>query len=120
MERTKRILVVLSILVFVLSACGAQPTQAQPTSASTQVIEPVFTPVSGDLPQTEAEVTRVTVQSAKVAFEGNAAIFVDVRSPGDFEASHIAGAISVPLGQIERELTEVPLDKDQWIITYCT
>ena len=120
MERKKDNLFVISLIVLALSACSAQPTQAQPTSAPTTIIEPVFTQPSGDLPQTEAEVPRVSIEEAKVAFDSGAAIIVDVRSPSDFEASHIAGAISVPLGQIERDLTSVPLNKDQWIITYCT
>jgi 3-mercaptopyruvate sulfurtransferase SseA len=120
MQRTKSTLFVLLTFAFFLSACSAQPTQTQPTSVPTTVIEPAVTQPSGDLPQTEAEVPRVSIEEAKAAFDSGAAIIVDVRSPSAFEASHIAGAISVPLGQIERDLTNVPLNKDQWIITYCT
>jgi hypothetical protein len=120
MNGTKRILFVILLMLFVLSACSAQPTQAQPTSAPTTIIEPGSTQASGDLPQTEADVPRISVEEAQVAFESGAAIIVDVRSPDAFEESHIAGAISVPLGAIERDLANVPLNKDQWIITYCT
>lgn len=63
---------------------------------------------------------RVSLEAAKAALDSGAAILVDVRSPNAFEASHAVGAISVPLSTIERDLTEVPLKKDQWIITYCT
>lgn len=52
--------------------------------------------------------------------ESGEAVLVDVRAPGAFEASHIPSAVSVPLGAIERDLTDLPLDQDQWIITYCT
>ena len=62
----------------------------------------------------------MSLEEAKAALDSGAAILVDVRSPDAYDASHIAGAISVPLGAIERELTEVPLNKDQWIVTYCT
>lgn len=120
MDGTKRIHFVILVMLFVLSACSAQPTQVLPTSAPTTILEPAFTQPAGDLPQTEVDVPRVTVEEARVALESGAAVMVDVRSPSAFDASHVAGAISVPLGMIERELASVPLNKDQWIITYCT
>ena len=120
MQRTGYFLFVILVAVSILSACSAQPTQAQPPSAPATVLEPALTQSSGDLPQTEAEVPRVSLEEAKAALDSGAAVIVDVRSPNAFEASHVAGAISVPLGAIERDLTEVPLNKDQWIITYCT
>jgi rhodanese-related sulfurtransferase len=76
--------------------------------------------VSGDLPQSEAEVPRVSIEEARAAFESGMAVIVDVRSPSAFEASHIAGAISIPLGEIERNPTELAIGENQWIITYCT
>jgi rhodanese-related sulfurtransferase len=47
-------------------------------------------------------------------------VIVDVRSPEAFASRHIAGAINVPLIDIEMNLASVPLEKEQWIITYCT
>jgi hypothetical protein len=120
MNGTKQIFFVTLIILFVLSACSGQPTQALPISPPTTILEPAFTQPAGALPQTEVDVPRVTVEEARVALESGAAIMVDVRSPSAFEESHVAGAISVPLGMIERELASVPLNKDQWIITYCT
>jgi hypothetical protein len=120
MQRIKYIPFVIVSFMSVLSACSAQPTQAQPTAVPTTIIEPVFTQASVDLPQTEADVPRVSIEEAKAALDSGAAVIVDVRNLSAFEASHIVGAISVPLGTIERELTSVPLHKDQWIITYCT
>ena len=120
MDRTKRILLATLVTLFVLSACNGQRTQFQPTAAPTTILEPAFTQPAGDLPQTDADVPRVTVEEARVAFESGAAIIVDVRSPSAFEESHVAGAISIPLGTIERDLASVPLSKEQWIITYCT
>ena len=75
---------------------------------------------SGELPRTEAEIPRVSVEEAKAALDSGAAVIVDVRTSGAYETSHIKGAISVPLGDIERDLTSLTLDKEQWIITYCT
>ena len=118
MAKTKFVLVLLLMLVSV--SCSTQPTQARPTLAPTQIVEPVFTQSSGDLPLTEADVPRVSPEEAKAALDSGAAIIVDVRPPGDFEASHVGGAVNIPLAEIENNPTGLTLDKEQWIITYCT
>jgi 3-mercaptopyruvate sulfurtransferase SseA len=120
MTSTRSIALVILIFGFVLSACSAQATQVQPTTAPTQIIEPVSTPAAGNLPLTEADVPRVSVEEAKTALDSGTAIVVDVRPPEAFETSHVAGAVNIPLLEIERNLTGLTLDKEQWIITYCT
>ena len=72
------------------------------------------------IPQTEDAVPRVKVEEAKAALESDKAIIVDVRSAESFAAGHAAGAISIPLTEFENNIDSLPLDKDQWIITYCT
>lgn len=64
------------------------------------------------------EVPRVSVNEAHAAYTAKQAVFVDVRSTGQFEASHVTRALSVPLGELESHLNEI--DKAQWVITYCT
>jgi len=118
MSRKVYVLLAISVLILSASACSAQPTQSEPT-APTQIIEPVFTQSPSDLPLTEAEVPRVTVEAAKAALDSGAAVIVDVRDPVAYETSHIAGAINIQLGEIETNPTGLNLDKDQWIITYC-
>ena len=120
MDGTKCIFFVILLMLLALSACSAQSTQVLPTSVPMTIVEPAFTQPSGNLPQTEADVPRISVEEARAAFESETAIIVDVRTPGEFEASHIAGASSVPLGVIERDFASVTLPKGQWIITYCT
>ena len=44
-------------------------------------------------------------------------IVLDVRPPEEFQAGHIPGAISVPLAELERKLTELPRDRE--IVAYC-
>ncbi len=101
-----------------LSACSPQQTQAPPT----HTLQPGrgLSSEERELPLTDAEVPRISLEEAQAALESGAAVIVDVRNLGAFEASHVAGGISVPLGVIERDLANVPLNKDQWIITYCT
>jgi len=111
----RKIYPLLVLLALTLSACSATPQ-----SLPTVIVEPTSPPRTGNLPQTEADVPRVTVEMAKVAFDSGQAVIVDVRSTESFVASHIAGALSIPLTRIEDNPASVTLDKSQWIITYCT
>ncbi|MEM1417169.1 MAG: rhodanese-like domain-containing protein [Myxococcota bacterium] len=45
------------------------------------------------------------------------ATLVDVRTAGEFEGGHAAGALNVPLGELQARLAEIP--KDRPVITYC-
>jgi 3-mercaptopyruvate sulfurtransferase SseA len=65
-----------------------------------------------------ATIERVTVKDAKDALDAGTAIFVDVRAADVYAVSHIPGALSIPLEDVEARLSE--LNPDQWIITYCT
>jgi DNA-binding transcriptional ArsR family regulator/rhodanese-related sulfurtransferase len=44
-------------------------------------------------------------------------VVLDVRPAEEFRAGHIAGAMSVPVGELERRLSELPAGKE--IIAYC-
>jgi 3-mercaptopyruvate sulfurtransferase SseA len=105
---------ILLLLALTVCACTATP-QSQPT-----VIVELTSPPADNLPQTEADVPRVTIEEALTALNSGTAVVVDVRSTEAFVASHIAGALSIPLTRIESTPTNLPLDKKQWIITYCT
>jgi hypothetical protein len=117
MEKAKSLIVIL-ILFLAVPACSPVSQQIVPTLAPTHSIPPTQTPVG--LPQTDADVPRVGVVDAKVAFDSGQAVLVDVRSANAFAAGHIAGAISMPLEVIEINPAGVAFDKNQWIITYCT
>ena len=64
------------------------------------------------------QVERLNPAQAKEAYDANAAVFVDVRGPAYFQTSHIPGALSIPLSEIEARYIE--LDPNDWIILYCT
>lgn len=110
----KKLYPLFVIFVLVLSACSPAP-QPVPT-----VIVELTSQPAGNLPQTEADVPRVTVEEAMAALNSGAAVIVDVRSTESFLARHILGALSIPLNRIEETPKSVTLDKNQWIITYCT
>ena len=108
------------ILVFATLACNfVAPTQ-KPNIVPTQIVEPTSATQPNRVPLTEAEVLRVPLEEAKAAIDSGAAIVVDVRPVESYQASHIPGAISIPLADIEANLNGLKLEKNQWIITYCT
>jgi hypothetical protein len=130
MPKTK-IIFAISALIFASLACntlmpateppsGPTTVSVDPTSTLVVIVEPTSPVEEPDLPATEAEVPRVPLEQALTAYTAGAAIFVDVRSPGDFEISHIPGAINIPLSEFENNIANVDLEKDAWIITYCT
>ena len=126
LKRKTNILLAATILAFAIQACNAPSPTTEPTIAptqtlaATQIIEPVSTQTQANLPESEAAIPRVSVEQAKAAFDSGAAIIVDVRSAGAYAASHVPGAINIQLGEFETNPTGLNLDKDQWIITYCT
>lgn len=68
--------------------------------------------------ETYPEIKRVTLEEAKTALDGGKVVFVDVRGASAFAAGHIPGSQSIPLNELETQLSE--LNPEDWIITYCT
>jgi hypothetical protein len=64
------------------------------------------------------EAPRVELEEARAAHEAGSAVFVDVRPANSYAASHVAGAVSIPLDEMEGRLDE--LEPGERIITYCT
>ncbi|MFT3890334.1 MAG: rhodanese-like domain-containing protein [Anaerolineales bacterium] len=121
MSKTKLIFTI-SFLLLATLACNALalPTTPAPQPPPTTIVEILETPTEGSIPLTEADVPRVKAEEAKLAMDGGGAIIVDVRSKEAFAASHIAGSINIPLTEFETNPAGINLQKDQWIITYCT
>jgi len=69
-----------------------------------------LTPVSVE------QVERVSLDDAKAAFDSGAVVFLDVRASSSYEASHIIGAVSIPLNDLPTRMGE--LDPASWIIPY--
>jgi|SRR6266508_819946 len=129
MSKTK-LLLSISVLLLTILACNfVAPTEepqlpstetVEPNSAPTQIIQSVSTQPQADLPQTDAEVPRVPIDQAKAAFDSGDAVIVDVRGSDAYARRHIAGALEVSLSAIQTNPTGLNLDKNKWIITYCT
>jgi 3-mercaptopyruvate sulfurtransferase SseA len=102
----------LLIIVAVLIARGNSPAAPAPTTAA----ETQSANTQSDIPYPDVE--RVSLEDAKAAFDAGSAVFVDVRSADAYTMAHIAGAESMPVGDLGTLMTA--LDPGQWIITYCT
>ena len=118
----------IAAFAFLLASCSPAASPAAPIVPSPLPTVLVTVPVtveptptgSSNIPVSDAEVPRVSVADAAAAIKSGEAIVVDVRGPEAYQASHIPGALSISLGDIMMNPTGLKLDKDKWIITYCT
>lgn len=47
------------------------------------------------------------------------AVLIDVRSPEEYRAGHIPGAINLPAERIKAEAAKLPRDKSTTLVFYC-
>jgi 3-mercaptopyruvate sulfurtransferase SseA len=104
-DKRKTLFLWIAGIALIIAACAPSTPQPQAGPASPNI----------EAPQ---EVQRVTLEESKAAFDSEAAVFLDVRNESSYAASHIPGALSIPLEELEARIAE--LDPGQWIITYCT
>ena len=64
------------------------------------------------------DVPRIPAADSRARQEAGTAIILDVRSQQEFDQSHAADAVWIPLAELEARVNELP--KDQEIIAYCT
>ncbi len=64
---------------------------------------------------------RMSFVSAEKArqFLREGALVVDVRSPGEFNAGHVPGAMNLPLGSLANEAPSRIADKDKILLLHC-
>jgi 3-mercaptopyruvate sulfurtransferase SseA len=116
----KKFALAFSLLFLASLACSVFSPAAAPTPTRVVIVEPTFPPQSSDLPATPDDVPRVPLEEALAAHSAGAAVFLDVRDRDSFASSHIRGAMNIALNEIELNPTLPGVDKDEWIITYCT
>lgn len=121
--RQRTAVLALATVALLLAACEATPAPAPTDTAQPPTSAPTTAPATG-VPTAQVqeqpypEVPRVSLEEAKAALDAGSAILVDVRQPEAYAAEHIAGAINIPNWETEARMGE--LDKQKWIITYCT
>ena len=117
--RILKVVFTAALVSFILLSCNSTASPDESIFAP-GIVEETPTLSPGGLPRTEADVPRVSLEDTLTGIQNGEALIVDVRSPDAYRASHIPGALSIPLGEIETNPTDLPFEKDQWIITYCT
>ncbi|MFM8320258.1 MAG: rhodanese-like domain-containing protein [Chloroflexota bacterium] len=76
-------------------------------------------PAMGQAPRIPyPDIARVSLADAKSAFDQQQAVFIDARGELYFGDGHIPGAIAMTSEEVLSRLGE--LDKNAWIIPYCT
>ena len=90
---------------------------ATPTSTATSAPAPTAT--EDQVPKDIGEVPRVWPEDLMERLDNSEAILIaDSRAKNAYDFRHIAGAISVPVDEVESRLDEFPLDQE--IVLYCT
>jgi rhodanese-like protein len=89
---------------------ATSPIQITPTDPLQMTQQP-----GGDAELAKAR--RITRDQAMRLVKQKKAVYVDVRSKETFDESHLPGAISLPLSQLQERFKELPLKK--LLITYC-
>ena len=75
------------------------------------------TPVAGTI-ISSVDMPRITVPELKAKLDAGQAVVFDVRQQLAYAHKHIAGAISLPQGEVADRLAELPADK--MAVFYCT
>lgn len=97
------------ILALALAAgCGNEP-------ARTDAGDPQGVEATQPAPAVEA-----SPQGAAAGREVSAGtVYVDVRTPGEFAAGHVAGAINIPHTEMEARWRELAEYRDRPVVLYC-
>lgn len=68
----------------------------------------------------KAEIAEISVAEVKHDVQGKPPyLLIDVREPNEFAAGTIPGAVAIPRGQLELQITKVTQDENQPIVCYC-
>jgi rhodanese-related sulfurtransferase len=71
------------------------------------------------LENAKKNVTMISLEDAKALFDKGGAVFLDCREPDEYKMGHIPGAINVPRGLLEFQITSKVPDKNANIVMYC-
>jgi phage shock protein E len=61
----------------------------------------------------------ISGEAARELVQKQGALLLDVRTPAEFAAGHVDGALNVPVQELETALASLPATKDQAIVVYC-
>jgi phage shock protein E len=61
---------------------------------------------------------QISAQAAREYLKNGARV-IDVRSPGEFRSGHLAGAVNIPLEEIETAILQRVKDRNQVLLLHC-
>ncbi|MBV6417090.1 MAG: Thiosulfate sulfurtransferase GlpE [Steroidobacteraceae bacterium] len=89
-----------------------------PTAIACAVLSGLATLAVADEAWKAPEVSRAEVR-ALAAAGATTTVVLDVRTPEEFAAGHVPGAINIPHDQVKDRLAELGASKDRPIVVYC-
>ena len=93
------------------AAATSVPGLPADLGANPQVTQPTAPPATDNAP-------RIAMEEFKKMFDDKAdMVVVDVRTPDQYAAGHIAGAVNIPEAEVTARLAELPQGKH--IVLYC-
>jgi rhodanese-related sulfurtransferase len=75
-------------------------------------------PARAQMPQSEADVPRITSAELQKARAAARVLVIDVRGDTAYQAGHIAGAVSIPESALPAHVERLKAEK-RTIVTYC-
>jgi 3-mercaptopyruvate sulfurtransferase SseA len=97
----------IAVAALVAFALFRRPAPHTKPAAAAPTQEPELVPVP-----------RTQLAEAKQRIDSGSVLVIDVRDADSYIASHIPGAIQIPLARVEGEINYLPRTKP--ILTYCT
>ncbi|SMO83462.1 sulfurtransferase TusA family protein [Melghirimyces algeriensis] len=72
--------------------------------------------VEGEEKQEKKHPEVIKLDKVKIRYEDPSIQLIDVREPMEYHFSHIPGAVSIPLGELESRVEELDSGKETWVI----
>ena len=106
-----------SVVLGAATAAAVEPAAAADPAAT---LNAAPSAASIAAPATDPAAARVE-QSLLLAYLADKSVFtlIDARSPEEFQASHVEGAINLPLDRVGAKNPALPSAKDEPIVVYC-
>lgn len=110
-----------SVVLGAATAAAVEPAAAADPAATLNAA-PSAASIAASIaaPATDPAAARVE-QSLLLAYLADKSVFtlIDARSPEEFQASHVEGAINLPLDRVGAKNPALPSAKDEPIVVYC-
>ena len=116
----RNVLIAVALVAATANAQYKTPASAPPTQPGAVQIAPNnnIQIATGSNPDEElSKARRISRTEAIKMVKEKKAVWIDVRGKDAYDQSHIPGAISMPLGELNEHLTTLPPRK--FLITYC-